>query len=40
LKDVEHGKGCVIAAGAVVTDDVKPYDIVGGIPARKISEGI
>jgi len=36
LKDVRLGKGSVIASGAVVTKDVKPYSIVGGVPAQKI----
>lgn len=38
LKGVTVGDGAVIAAGALVKDDVAPYTIVGGIPAKKISE--
>ena len=36
LSGVEIGQGAVVAAGAVVTKDVEPYSIVGGVPAKKI----
>lgn len=37
LPNVTIGEGAVIAAGAVVTKDVPPYTVVGGIPAKKIA---
>lgn len=36
LKGVTIGEGSVIAAGALVTKNVAPYTIVGGVPARKL----
>lgn len=36
LSGVHIGDGCVVAAGAVVTKDVAPYSIVGGVPAKVI----
>lgn len=38
LPGVTVGKGAVIAAGAVVTKNVDPYIVVGGVPAKKIRE--
>ena len=37
LKGVTIGKGSVVAAGAVVTKSCPPYSIVGGVPAKVIS---
>lgn len=36
MSGIHIGKGAIISAGAVVTKDVPPYAIVGGIPAKVI----
>lgn len=36
MPGVRIGKGSIIAAGAVVTKDVEPYSVMGGVPAKKI----
>lgn len=38
IAGVRIGRGSIIAAGSVVTKDVAPYSIVGGVPARLIRE--
>ena len=38
LQGVNIGEGAVVAAGAVVVDDVPPYAIVGGVPAKRIGD--
>ena len=40
MPGVKIGKGCVIAAGAVVTKDIPEYSIAGGIPARVLKSRI
>lgn len=40
LQGVEIGEGAVVAAGAVVVDNVPPFSIVGGVPARKICDRV
>lgn len=38
LKGVKIGRGCIIAAGAVVTRSLPPYSIAGGVPAKVIKK--
>jgi len=37
LSGVTIGEGSIVAAGSVVTKNVEPYSIYGGVPAVKIS---
>lgn len=36
MRGVKIGDGAVIAAGSVVTSDIPPYTIAGGVPAKHI----
>ena len=36
LPGIRIGKGSIVGANAVVTKDVEPYSIVGGVPAKLI----
>lgn len=38
LPNVKIGKGCIIAAGSVVTKDIPDNTMFGGVPARLIKE--
>jgi acetyltransferase-like isoleucine patch superfamily enzyme len=38
LTGVNIGEGAVCCAGCVVTQDVEPYTVVAGIPAKKVNE--
>ncbi|MDC3073474.1 acyltransferase, partial [Prochlorococcus sp. AH-716-O13] len=38
LQNITIGEGSVVAAGAVVTKDIEPYSVVGGVPAKVIKK--
>lgn len=40
LPGVHIGQGAVVASGAVVTKDIPPLEIWGGVPAKKIGKRI
>lgn len=38
LPGIKIGEGAIVASGAVVTKDVEPWTVVGGIPAKPIGK--
>ena len=38
LKGVKLGEGSIVGANALVNKNIPPYEIWGGVPARKIGE--
>lgn len=36
IDGIKIGTGAIVAAGAIVTKDVEPYAVVGGVPAKHI----
>mgnify|MGYP000116350719 CR=1 FL=1 len=38
LEGIRVGQGAVVAAGAIVIEDVAPYTVVGGVPARVLKQ--
>ena len=36
MPNITIGKGSVVGAGSIVTKDVEPYSVVGGVPAKLI----
>lgn len=38
LPGIKIGEGAIVASGAIVTKDVPPYSIVGGVPAKIIGK--
>jgi acetyltransferase-like isoleucine patch superfamily enzyme len=38
MPGVTIGEGAIVAAGSVVTKDVEPFTVYGGVPAKKIRD--
>jgi maltose O-acetyltransferase len=38
LGGVTIGEGCIVAAGAVVTEDLEPHGLYAGVPARHVRD--
>jgi maltose O-acetyltransferase len=38
LPGIKIGEGAIVASGSIVTKDVEPYTIVGGVPAKLIGK--
>lgn len=38
MSGVKIGRGSIVAAGSLITKDVEPYVIYGGVPAKKIKD--
>jgi len=38
MSGIKIGTGSIIAAGSVITKDVEPYSIYGGVPAKKLKD--
>lgn len=38
MSGIKIGRGSVIAANSVVTKDIPPYEVHGGVPAKKIKD--
>jgi len=40
MPGVNVGDGCILAAGTVVTKNLPPYSIAGGVPAKVLGTRI
>ena len=40
MPGVKIGKGSIVGAGSVVTKDIEPFSVVGGVPSKLIKKRI